>query len=664
MLKKWIALLLSFVLMLSALPLGVFAETEPTDSTQPATTETTVPAETGETKPEEAAEEEKKKFEITAQPVGAWGAVTPPQKLRTKAARIQLLRDAIAWDYQNALFHEDAESLLGYCGLLASYQLFHRGINTWRKSADGNNYFNDYSAMNMTTGGYIPQAYASVEESEKPEEPPQEQVPVQTPAQTPEQTTEPGQEQVQEVPKGKSLEKVLNEITNHGTLDVYNLLVCFEKTDTAAGSIYGHVVFIYGIIDGVLYFTESANMFGKQAGEPMECSISQFAASYDTWTEFEGVIVLGCKEYLENCAAYQSELFATCVEPTQLMALPYQENSQQLRTIRKGERLQVIGLYENREKEFYYQIDDGGTIGYARAADLLPILYLHDSLELTDAKMPETLRPGRDFTLDGNVLAPGALLGQVCVQILDEEGNCLQKATREATGEEFDLGNYQLNRTLEFHKLEEGSYTCRILADSVIYACVGEKVVKQVDTQLLLEQSFCVTKEEKKETASAEPDVAEMASVQEQPAELPAAEDEPVKDRWHYENQTWYCYKQGVPCTGWVRSAGVDYYLKEDGSVTTGWAVVDGRQRLFTATGAVYSGWLKDQDGMRYLDESGVPVCGWHRIDGVYCYFDEKGILKKNVADIEMRRQLRQMGATREEILAAEAAKNSEPQEE
>ena len=662
MLKKWIALLLSFVLMLSALPLGVFAETEPTDSTQPASTEATAPGETQETKPEETAEEEKKKIEITAQPVGAWGTVTPPQKLRTKVARILLLRDAIAWDYQNALFHEDAESLLGYCGLLASYQLFHRGINTWRKSADGNNHFDEYSAMNMTTGGYIPQAYAALEESEKPEEQPQEQTPPQTPEQTPEQTTAPGQEQVQEAPKGKSLEKVLNEITNHGTLDVYNLLVCFEKTDTAAGSIYGHVVFIYGIIDGILYFTESANLFGKQAGEPMECSISQFAASYDTWTEFEGVIVLGCKEYLENCAAYQSELFATCVEPTQLMALPYQENSQQLRSVRKGERLQVIGLYENREKEFYCQIDDGGTIGYVRAVDLLPILYLHDSFTLTEAKLPETLRPGRDFTLDGNVLAPGALLSQVCVQILDEEGNCLQKAIREATGEEFDLGNYQLNRALEFHKLEEGSYTCRIQADSVIYAYAEEKLVKQVDTQLLLEQSFCVAKEEKNDAETAEPVAAEVTPVQ-QPTEPTAAEEEPAKSGWYYENQTWYCYKQGAPCTGWVRSAGVDYYLKEDGSVTTGWAVVDGRQRLFTATGAIYSGWLKDQDGVRYLDENGVPVCGWHRIGGAYCSFDEKGFLQKKFMGSALR-QLRQMGLTKEDLLAAEAAKNTEPQEE
>ena len=112
-----------------------------------------------------------------------------------------------------------------------------------------------------------------------------------------------------------------------------------------------------------------------------------------------------------------------------------------------------------------------------------------------------------------------------------------------------------------------------------------------------------------------------------------------------------------------MRSAGVDYYLKEDGPVTTGWAVVDGRQRLFTATGAIYSGWLKDQDGVRYLDENGVPVCGWHRIGGAYCSFDEKGFLQKKFMGSALR-QLRQMGLTKEDLLAAEAAKNTEPQEE
>lgn len=631
MLKKSIAFMLSLVLSLSALPFGALA-TEPTaapettQATQPAqTAQTTAPSQPeGEQTPQE--EEQPKKLEVTAKEVPAWGRATPPQQLRTKAARIQLLRDAIVWDFQNAQVQEGAESLLGYCGVLASYQMFYRGINNWRKSSDGKNHFDEYSAMAMTSGGYVPQGYPAVEKTQA-EEPVQEQPKEET--------------QEQEAPKGQSLKQVLDKITNYGTHDVYNLLVCFEKTNTQAGSIYGHVVFVYGIIDGVMYFTEGAAGFGAEAGQPMECSISQFAASYDTWAEFEGVVVLGCKDYLENCASYQSDLFAGCIAATELTSLPCkEEQSQWMRNIQKGERLHVIGLYQNRESVYYYQIDDGGEIGYVPAKDLRPILYLHDTFTLEEPKLPESLRAGKDFAIDGTVQSPGVLLNKVCVQILDEEGNRLQKVVREASGEEYDLGNYQLNRELDLSALEEGTYTCRIQAESKICFYGNGSVVDRVQTETLLEQEFSVTaKTEKEETPKQE----EPVAVSSTESVEPVAEDPSAKNGWHYENETWYCYKQSRPRTGWVQSAGVTYYLKEDGSVTTGKMKVEGQERLFTATGALITGWMKDQDGTRYLDANGVPVCGLQKINGVYCYFSDEGILQNKYSGSDLR-QLRQVG--------------------
>ena len=625
--KKTIAFLLSLILVLCAFPSAVLA-TEPTavpETTQPLQETEATEATTPET-------EEPKKLEVTADEVPAWGRTTPPQKLRTKSARIQLLKNAILWDYQNAQVEEESESLLGYCGVLASYQMYYRGINSWRKSSDGKNHFDEYSAMGMTSGGYVPQAYAAVEETA---------VPVAEQVETEEtQPTVPEQE----VPKGKSLEQVLNEITNRGAHDVYNLLVCFEKTSTQAGTIYGHVVFVYGIIDGVLYFTESGDGFGVKAGQPVECTISQFAASYDTWADFEGVVVLGCKDYLDNCESFQSDLFAACIANTELTSLPCkEEESQWMRNVQKGERLHVIGLYRNREDQHYYQIDNDGEIGYVPAEALRPILYLHENFTLEDPKMPESLRPGKDFSIDGTILAPSVLLGGVCVQILDQEGKSLQKVMLDASGEKYDLGNYQLNRELDFSKLEEGTYTCRIQADSKISVSASGVVVNRVHTETLLEQEFTVEAERKQE---------EPASL-EQPSATKAAE-EVMKNGWHYEDGTWYCYKQNTPCTGWIQSAGITYYLKEDGSVTTGRAEVEGQERLFTATGALVTGWHKDSDGIRYLDANGIPVCGLHKINGIYYYFDEQGLRQGKYAASAFR-QLRQMGLTAADLKNANA---------
>lgn len=616
MLKKWIAVMLSLMIIVSALPIGALA-TEATvapETTQ--ATEVTAPADKPQEETVPTAEPEK--LEITATEVPAWGKSTPPQKLRTKAAKIQLLRDAIVWDFQNAQAQEGKQSLFGYCGVLASYQMFFRGINNWRKSTDGNLHFEEYGSMSMTTGGYVPQAYAAVEAT-------QEQPKVEG----------------QAAPASKTLKQVLDEITNHGTHDVYNLLVCFERTTTQAGSIYGHVVFVYGIIDGVLYFTEGASGFDAEPGQPMECNISTFAEAYDTWAEFEGIVVLGCKDYLDNCAVFQSDMFAACITATELTTLPcWEEETQWRRSVQKGERLHVIGLYQNREGQYYYQIDDGGEIGYVPAQTLRPILYLHDEFTLEDIKLPETLQTGKDFVIDGTLLSPGVLLSRVGVQILDEEGNILQEVEQATAGESYDLGNYSLNGKLNFGALEEGTYTFRIQADSKISVVGGESVVDRVHTETLLEQTFCVQAEAKQEPVQEVP-------VESQPAEPVAAEpvEESPKNGWHYENQTWYCYKDSQPRTGWVRSAGITYYLKEDGSVTTGKAEVEGQQRVFSATGALIAGWYREQDGMRYLDGNSQPLCGWQKINGVIYFFNNEGLLRNKYAG-SAQRQVRQTGLT------------------
>lgn len=102
---------------------------------------------------------------------------------------------------------------------------------------------------------------------------------------------------------------------------------------------------------------------------------------------------------------------------------------------------------------------------------------------------------------------------------------------------------------------------------------------------------------------------------------------EAAKEGWFVENDTWYCYENGAPCTGWATRIGVDYYLKEDGSVTTGWTEVDGENRYFSATGALCRGWITTWEGTCYQGVDGVPVTGLQNIEGSLYYFGEDGFL-------------------------------------
>ena len=82
-----------------------------------------------------------------------------------------------------------------------------------------------------------------------------------------------------------------------------------------------------------------------------------------------------------------------------------------------------------------------------------------------------------------------------------------------------------------------------------------------------------------------------------------------------------------VPRKGWLRSYGVEYYLREDGSVTTGWAKVEGEDRFFSDTGALCVGWLRTQEGVRYSLSDGSFAHGWQIIGNSLYYFDG-GILQ------------------------------------
>ena len=92
------------------------------------------------------------------------------------------------------------------------------------------------------------------------------------------------------------LESALNAITDGGTRDVYNLIVCFEGGRTASSSAYGHTCFVHGIVDGVVYYSESYDLYmGNDyypEGEPIVCTIGEFANYYNIWACFEGVIHL------------------------------------------------------------------------------------------------------------------------------------------------------------------------------------------------------------------------------------------------------------------------------------------------------------------------------------------------------------------------------------
>lgn len=498
----------------------------------------------------------------------------PVQAAKTEE---ELLCETIEEEYLMAIADSGRESLNGYCGLLASYQLYYRGINSWLLTANGNDHYDIYIEDTLTTGGYGHRDYSAV---------------------------------------NFSMEEALNFACRSGAQDVYNALVCFQYTNTEAGRKYGHVVYIYAILDGMIYFTESFNLDDYHpAGTATTMTVSEFVNYYKSWTTFEGLVVFGKKDYTDNCTAYSTNLFVEVAEEAELTSEPCALHSteaacMQLRHVMPGERLYATGLYKNPVGAYYYRIQDGTQIGYIPAQQVNILRVNFEDVTIAEATVPETIAVGEDFAINGDVSALYSDLENVRIEICDETGQMLQGYSQTMLGTACNLDEGGFNSLLNFGALKEGYYTYSVFADSVNHYLMDDgSVFNYKDNRCLLTKEFCVG------------DLPVREQVQETVA------PRVIRDGWSYVDGNWYYYEAGSPRTGWFYHNGVDYYLQEDGAVTTGWAEVNGKLRYFTATGAMRTGWVITKEGPVLLLSNGALAQGWISIDGVRCWFNENGTL-------------------------------------
>ena len=503
-------------------------------------------------------------------------AAVLPVGVSAEETEDRMIRDRIADHYVKALEMNESESLNGLCGALASYQLYLLGVNSYPIMANGNDQYDCYLEKDYTDKGYMIKRYPSTE---------------------------------------YTLEEALNAITHHGTWNAYNILVGFHSTTTQAGSLYGHAVVIYAIVDGRVYFTESyGSSFVREEGAPTVCTISQFAAFYNDWTKLEGVILFGQKDYLDNCNRNYTNMYVQVDKEEALYTQPCTPDSGEtesyfVRTARKGEYLWVTALYENTLGEFYYRVQDGQTVCYVNAASATPMRFNTEDVIVSEMEFPEVLTPGKDFTVAGKITAQHNLVGGITMTVTDQEGEIILTHSRAKKSGSYDLSKDTFNKVIDFGILEEGLYTYTLTAD-VLSDCL---IAGEVGTNL-----------EKIDVCKATFAVGEKTRLPQQGRLAPDF----VSDGWSFVDDRWCYYEQGVPRTGWFCYDGVDYYLQEDGSVTTGWAEINGKDRYFTSLGAMCTGWLHTEEGVWYLLKNGQKAIGLRKIEDQLYFFGENGQLE------------------------------------
>lgn len=464
---------------------------------------------------------------------------------------VKALRRQVSQSYYTACATAGKESFHGYCGMMVAHQLNAVGITRGALQMDGRDQFNYYAARKVTNAGYHIQPYG-----------------------------------VQEF----SLQQALEEITKDGTRDAYNILVGFQWTNTDAGRQFGHVVFINGILDGIVYFAESFYCpLGGPEGTVITCTIEEFARYFNRWASFEGLIHFG--SYQDVCRQESTDIFLRARFDSALRSQPClvgDNGCVQLRTVAAGERLHATGIYEG-DRGLYYKVAtvDGHAFISAAAASLLSLG--GETLNLVAPELPTQLQPGQTAPISGTVESGYGTVAAVEVLISDASG---EPVRRERADTADGVGKLEtLSQELYLDLLEEGRYTLEVYADCACPVVQGSTVVTQYKRSRVLSQPLQV----------GQADVAEVIA--------PFSRQQTMRNGWIRTGGTWYLYDMDAPVTGWVTDCGVRYYLSQTGAISTGWQQVDGQLMYFSSEGALVTGCqIAREDKLYMLDENGIAT--------------------------------------------------------
>ncbi len=502
--------------------------------------------------------------------IALFAAVLPGQALaqETELTREEAVIKEAKRVYRYSLSSAGRDSFQGWCGLMTSHQLYHMGINKSVIVNDGNKQFDYYKDLTVTDNGYYISAYPAEE---------------------------------------YSLEEALRAISRDGTRDVYNLLVGFDWTSTDAGARYGHACVINAILDGTVYFVESfyTSLAGPE-GNVITCSISEFAAYFDEWMTFDGVICFGSGNYADSCSRQDCDAFVQTRFESVMRSAPClvgENGCMVLRSITPGEVLHAVGVYRNSQGDLFYAVDDGEAEGFV-AASAVCVQQLNTGA-LTAQIHGESVR--QSLCVSGTVSAENSRVDAIQITVTDSSGAVVARSESIV-----DACAYEIAFSTD--TLKPGSYLVSIRAEAASVIVQSGSCSTKTQAVELWSQTVTVHGQGKADNA-------DMAAVS-YPAQVS------VTDGWVWQNGSWYFYADGRCCTGWTSRSGVRCYLDENGRAVTGWNEVDGKQLYFSGSGTLCTGWLATDTGMTWRDRDGVAVTGLQTIGGRLYWFGEDGLLE------------------------------------
>ena len=543
--------------------------------------------------------------------------------------------------YQQALQQVGWSTFKNYCGSCVSNQLQALGIITGLKGVNGKDQYNRYRRKQFTDMGYPVISYgASV----------------------------------------YTLESALRDITANGTRNVYNLLVGFESTSSAAGQKYGHALVIHAIIDGMVYFAECKEMYigGKYypEGAGICCSIQEFLDQYTSGNVFDGINWFGNNSCAEKCINYSIALTGMLLEDTPALSdvgpSKTHGDPKVVGIIPAGQILTVLSVIQAPDQSYWYRIWWDGRECYIR-----PQALEHSSIQyappVADVNLPASFKQGKWFRLYGRVTSDTGSIHWLQVEIHRQEDDSLVfSGETDVSGASGDLAAGGIWNALNFWKLPVGEYRLTITAKMENYRIDDHQINTLESTRVVWTGRFRVT-----ETAAPLPLVSfnaqggscplqQMAADPSQPlGDLPVptlegyrfdgwftqpeggeriTKDSQISGHttlyahwastedlngWVNTDNGWIFYIDNAIANGWFYSHNLRFWQESDGTYTPGWMETADGKFYLTGSGAMHTGWLSTEEGTYFLGVNGRCITGWATIRGKRYCFENDGRMKE-----------------------------------
>ncbi len=569
-------------------------------------------------------------------------AVLFPQPVIASSSNPEVTRleNQICSTYKAALRSSGRKSFDGYCASMVNWMVYFLGINAERYGCDGKDEYDFYKRMSITTGGFRVRSYSASK---------------------------------------YNLRDALNAITLNGTVDAYNILVGFQRTNTTAGRKYGHAMLIHGIVDGQVYFAESfdATFNGKYyaEGKPISCSIDTFYKFYSSWATYEGIIYFGLKNYAQACQTFPTNYYAMAMAPVDAYKEPSDPGIYEAEPLEQGIYAGEILLAENLLKTpgggYWYQLRRGNQTIYARADKFSFVQDCLSDVSVSDLKLPSIIAKSASFSLSGILRPVNTKLyhANVAVYSAEDRTTPLFSGGVDAFEDEVNLSAKALNKELTFRKLAKGTYYLEITAHTGSFRFENgthveypeEKVIYQSQFQVVSStksyvnlsfegnggaaeiQRIAFKKGEKVETLplATRPGYAfkgwTLDPEGNEPAEIGMTVSKntvfyaqwekvtQVLNGWQLTDAGWRYYEADVPVQGWFTDGNIRFYQDENGMPVKGWKELGDIWYYFSDCGSSVTGWQRIDDDYYYFLGDGRRVTGWITVNQDQLYFDVDG---------------------------------------